>query len=93
MSNDLEQELKWAVQRYTQGQSPDAICASLGRSRNWLYKWAVRAASGNPDWFREQSRQPHSHPLRTPAEVESIVTALRLRLDVAVSAIMYQRCQ
>jgi len=81
MGYDLEQERQWAVQRYTQGQSPDAICASIGRSRSWLYKWVVRAASGDPDWFREQSRQPHSHPLRTPAEFEAIVKAVRLRLD------------
>lgn len=81
MGYDLEQERQRAVQRFTQGQNPDAICASFGRSRSWLYKWVTRAASGDPDWFRELSREPHRQPLRTPAEVEAIVMAVRRHLD------------
>lgn len=80
MRNDLERERQLAVQRYLKGEKPAAICASLGRSRPWLYKWSARFSSGDPDWFQDQSRQPRSNPLRTPAEIEEIVKLLRLNL-------------
>lgn len=33
-----------AVQRFYEGEEPNEICASLGCSRSWLYKWASRFA-------------------------------------------------
>jgi hypothetical protein len=80
MGNDIEQERLLAVQRYLQGERPDAICSSLGRSRPWLYKWSARFSSGDPSWFRDCSRRPLSSPLRTPAEIEEIVKRIRLNL-------------
>jgi transposase len=41
-SNVEQQQRRWAVKRFLEGESPDAICASLGRSRAWLYKWVER---------------------------------------------------
>jgi len=80
MGNDIEQERLLAVQRYLQGERPDAICSSLGRSRPWLYKWSARFSSGDPSWFRNGSRRPLSSPLRTPAEIEEAVKRIRLNL-------------
>ena len=28
-----------AVERFNNGESTDAICVSLGKSKSWLYKW------------------------------------------------------
>jgi transposase InsO family protein len=69
-----------AVQRFYEGEEPDEICASLGCSRSWLYKWASRFTPDDPAWFEDQSRRPLSSPYRTPAEIEKIVELVRLDL-------------
>jgi len=69
-----------AVQRFYEGEDPDEICDSLGCSRSWLYKWAARFDPDDPVWMEDQSRQPLSSPLRTPAEIEKIVELVRLDL-------------
>jgi putative transposase len=40
MKDDIQQERILAVADFSHGEKPEAICASLGRSRPWLYKWA-----------------------------------------------------
>ena len=80
MSRAIEQERVWAVQRFVQGETPVSICASLGRSRVWLYKWVKRFRPDDPAWCQAQSRQPYGHPRRTSAEVEEVVKLVRLRL-------------
>jgi len=81
MGSDVEQQQRrWAVKRFLEGESPDAICASLGRSRAWLYKWVERYLEEEPSWFISQSRRPHSHSLHTPTEIEEIVKITRLNL-------------
>jgi len=67
MGKDVQQERQWAVQRFFGGESPDAICVSLGRSRTWLYKWADRFLEDSPEWFKSKSRRPLSNPLHTAA--------------------------
>ena len=69
-----------AVQRFYEGEDPDEICASLGCSRSWLYKWASRFTPDAPAWVEDQSRRPLSSPTRTPAEIEKIVELARLTL-------------
>jgi transposase InsO family protein len=80
MSREIEQERIWAVQRFLTGEKPAAICASLGRSRAWLYKWVQRFRPEDPAWCQAQSRQPYGHSRRTSAEVEELVKLVRLRL-------------
>ena len=62
-----------AVQRYLAGEDPESICASLGKTTRWLYKWIARHTPDDPAWFEDQSRRPLSSPYRTPAEIEKIV--------------------
>ena len=31
-----------AVERFNNGESPAAICVSVGKSKSWLYKWIGR---------------------------------------------------
>ena len=69
-----------AVQRYHAGESPESICASLGKTKPWLYKWVSRYAAEDSTWYADQSRRPLSSPNRTPAEIERIVELVRLSL-------------
>lgn len=69
-----------AVQRYHAGENPEGICASLGKTTRWLYKWVARHTPDDPAWFEDQSRRPISSPYRTPAEIEKIVELVRLNL-------------
>ena len=70
-----------AVERYYSGKDPESICASLGKTTRWLYKWVARHTPGDPAWCNDQSRQPLSSPYRTPVEIEMIVEMVRLNLS------------
>jgi transposase InsO family protein len=69
-----------AVRRYLTGESPQSICASLGKTKPWLYKWVSRYTPDDPEWCDDQSRRPLSNPYRTPAEIERVVEMVRLNL-------------
>jgi len=80
MSKDLERVRQLAVRRFLKGESPSTICASLGKSRFWLYKWAKRFDPDDEAWFHDRSRRPLRRPHRTPPEIEEIVKTVRLSL-------------
>lgn len=69
-----------AVQRFKAGESPESICASIGKSKFWLYKWVKRYSDDNPLWFEDRSRKPLTTPHRTPFEIEEVVKLVRLSL-------------
>ena len=69
-----------AVKRYCAGESLQSICASLGKTKPWLYKWVARYSSDNPSWSDDQSRRPFSNPHRTSAEIEKIIAMVRMNL-------------
>lgn len=75
MRKNPELERRRAVERYQAGESPSAICASLGRSREWFYKWLRRFEAGEGDWFRDRSRRPGTSPASTsPAIAQAVIT-------------------
>jgi putative transposase len=80
MKKKLQKQRALAVQRYLAGESPQSICASLGKTKPWLYKWVSRHTPNDPAWSEEQSRRPIASPNRTPAEIEKIVELVRLNL-------------
>lgn len=80
MKKKILKQRALAVQRYLAGESPQSICASLGKTKPWLYKWVTRHAPDDPAWCDDQSRRPLSSPYRTPAEIEKIVEMVRLNL-------------
>ena len=80
MNHDIELKRTWAVYRYLDGEKPESICASLGYSKPWLYKWINRCLQGDPFWAESQSRQPLTSPTHTPPEIEEIVKLVRLNL-------------
>ncbi len=68
---------KRAVKRYYDGESPSAICRSMGYSRDWLYKWIARFDADNPNWAEELSRRPAATPTRASDATEARVLHLR----------------
>jgi len=80
MKKKIQKQRALAVQRYLAGESPDSICASLGKTKPWLYKWVARHTPDDPTWFEDLSRRPLSSPYRTPREIEKIVEMVRLNL-------------
>jgi hypothetical protein len=70
----------WAVERYQNGEDAQSICASLGKSLRWLYKWVARA-DGEGEWFEERSRRPNRLRGATPELTERLVLATRAALD------------
>jgi transposase-like protein len=89
---------KMAIGQYLQGKSPVSIYQELGRSKYWFFKWLQRYQSGNPEWYRDHSKAPHTQPSQTPVEMRNIVKNTRIQLEanpyaqVGVSAIKWQ-CQ
>lgn len=59
----MEQTLrKTAINRYLKGESPKTIYTDLNRSKNWFFKWLKRYKSGEPDWYKDQSKAPKRSP-------------------------------
>lgn len=73
-------ERQQAVKRYRGGESASEICASLGRSVRWLYKWVERA-DAEGQWWTERSRRRHGHGNRSSTEIETLVVHTRRRLE------------
>ena len=71
-----------AVQCFRNGEKPESICASLGRSKAWLYKWIKRQEHHDNEepWSKDSSRRPKNCANRTPEEIEEIVQFVRLCL-------------
>jgi transposase len=42
MEDEIKQHRILAFQRFKNGESPESICTSLGKSKFWLYKWVKR---------------------------------------------------
>jgi putative transposase len=72
-------ERQQAVERFRKGESVTEICASLGRSLRWLYKWIERAEAEG-EWWLERSRARHGRGNRSSEEIEQLVVHTRQRL-------------
>ena len=82
MKSKDEQQRILAVQRFLNGEKPESICVSLGRSKAWLYKWLKRQEHPDTEesWSKDSSRRPKSCANRTPDGIEEIVQLVRLSL-------------
>ena len=58
--NSNENIRRIAIKRLLKGENPLQIYTSLQRTKPWFYKWLKRYRSGDPDWFRDYSRRPHT---------------------------------
>jgi transposase len=78
----MEQELrKKAIERYVKGESPKSIYTDLKRSKNWFFKWLKRYKSGDPYWYRAQSRAPKRHPTAISSVEKQRIISTRLQLE------------
>ena len=80
MCSEEERERIQAVERYLSGEGASVVCATLGHTRAWLYKWIARHENGGSKWYRDWSRTPHFSPTRTAREMEEMVRLTRLSL-------------
>lgn len=80
MEDEIKRHRALAVQRFLAGETPEAICTSLGKSKSWLYRWVGRYREGTPTWNDTRSRRPLTSPHHTPKEIEEIVKLIRLSL-------------
>jgi hypothetical protein len=89
---------KMAIQQFLKKRSPVSIYREIGRSKKWFFKWLQRFQSGDPEWYRDHSKAPHTQPHQTPKEMQTLVKAIRIQLEetpyaqIGVSAIKWQ-CQ
>jgi putative transposase len=81
MAEEAEAERRGAIERFRRGETISSICKSLHRSRFWFHRWLDRYESGDPEWFREKSRRPHSTPRRTAPETEEAIKLIRWELE------------
>src|SRR5680860_1294763 len=70
-----------AARRRLGGESPWAIARDLGRTRQWVAKWAARYDPLDPGWADGRSRAPKRVAHRTDADVEARVLEVRARLE------------
>ena len=70
-----------AARRRLAGESPRAIARDLGRTRQWVAKWAARYDPLYPAWAEGRSRAPKRVVNRTAAGVEAQVLEVRKRLE------------
>ena len=78
----MEQELrKRAIQRYLDNEKPKAIYTDLNRSKYWFFKWFKRYQSGDPDWYKDQSRAPRTRPTELSENDKQRIISVRQRLE------------
>jgi hypothetical protein len=70
-----------AARRRLAGESPRAIARDLGRTRQWVAKWAARYDPHDPSWAEGHSRAPKRVANRTARGVETQVLEVRARLE------------
>jgi transposase InsO family protein len=80
MKKDNMQQRILAVERFRNGESPETICASLCKSRSWLYKWISRYDDQGAFWSENRSCRPQKVPNITSAETVEVVKFIRLDL-------------
>jgi transposase-like protein len=79
--NKLEALRIKAVKKYLEGKNPQVICKELSMSKRWLFKWIKRYKTGKRNWFKEESKTPHTIYRKIPSKVEKKVIAIRRLLQ------------
>jgi putative transposase len=70
-----------AVRRRLAGESPQAIARDMGRTRQWVAKWAERYDPSDPGWANGRSCAARRVANRTADELEAQVLEVRARLE------------
>jgi len=80
MKDDSQQQRIWAVQRFLNGEKAESICASLNRSKPWLYKWIERFHDEDDNWSRNRSPRPLTTSTHTLPQIEEHIKVIRYNL-------------
>lgn len=75
--NEYERRLE-AIRRVIQGESISSVCADLGRTRAWYYKWRERYAQDGLAGLHDQ--RPGHASRRVSAELRELIVEIRDRL-------------
>ena len=70
-----------AIKRYKNGESPQEIYQSLGKSKTWFFKWLKRYKLDGKDWAKSHPCRPHQSPKRINKTMEQMVIETRKRLE------------
>src|SRR4051812_20531086 len=83
----IRQRRKWIAAYYEIGDA-GAVCCRFGISRPTLRKWLRRFDAGGEAGLKEQSRRPHSSPVKkVSADVEQWILLLRRERRLGVKRI------
>src|SRR3954452_8153003 len=67
------------------GQSIKTICAAVGRTDRWFYKWWRRYLEAGPEGLYDLTRANHQVAQRIPPELERTILSIRRRLQAHAS--------
>jgi putative transposase len=70
-----------AIRRYENGESPEKIYQSLGKSKAWFFKWLKRSKLDRENWSGDLSRRPHRTHKRVDETIEKAIVEARKILE------------
>ena len=69
-----------AIELYKNKWKISDICSALDCSKSWFHKWLNRYKTGDPNWYKEQSRAPKTVNKKISSDMEQLVLETRKRL-------------
>jgi transposase InsO family protein len=83
---DKKQLREQAIRRYENGESPQKIYQSLGKSKTWFFKWLKRSQLDGENWASDLSKRPHQFRKRVDETMEQSVIEARKCLEKTLYA-------
>lgn len=80
MEDKIKQPRILAFERFENGESPESICTSLGKSKRLAVQIAQAILRMGASWCEECSHCLLSTPMHTPKEIKEIVQMIHLNL-------------
>jgi len=69
-----------AISLYLQNWKIPAICQTVGCSRSWFFKWLQKFETGDPNWFKSESKTPKNIHKKFDQETEKLIINVRKKL-------------
>ena len=80
-SSVADEELRQrAISLYLQNWKIPAICQTVGCSRSWFFKWLQKFETGDPNWFKSESKKPRNIHKKFDQETEKLIINVRKKL-------------
>jgi len=70
-----------AIRRYENGESPEKIYQSLGKSKAWFFKWLKRSKLDRENWSGDLSRRANRTHKRVDETIEQAIIETRKFLE------------